>query len=299
MSPGFDTGRVALGTAGLAGIWGRVDPRESVYAIHMALEAGIRHIDAAPAYADAESLVGEALRSWRGTRPTLSTKAGKGRADSPDGVVPRYDPDSLRSSVHDSLRILGVDVLDMLFLHDPPLMSEEEMGPAVETLASLREEGLVREVGIGGNYNDAFSGYALEAPFTCFMGFNRYNLLNQSAAGAEFPAHRNAGHSIWQASPLYMGLLGAKHHEYIRDRPVWIPAADLEAARRLASACAREGIDMTGLALQFVYASPWVDRLVVGASTPEQMRATIAHLCDPVLADIAAAIHRGEEPIPM
>jgi len=299
MSHGIDTGRVALGTAGLAGIWGRVDPRESVYAIHMALEAGIRHIDAAPAYADAESLVGEALRSWRGTRPTLSTKAGKGRADSPDGVVPRYDPDSLRSSVHDSLRILGVDVLDMLFLHDPPLMSEEEMGPAVETLASLREEGLVREVGIGGNYNDAFSGYALEAPFTCFMGFNRYNLLNQSAAGAEFPAHRNAGHSIWQASPLYMGLLGAKHHEYIRDRPVWIPAADLEAARRLASACAREGIDMTGLALQFVYASPWVDRLVVGASTPEQMRQTIEYLNDPVLAGLAESIHRGEEPFPL
>ena len=262
----------------------------------MALEAGIRHIDAAPAYADAESLVGEALRSWTGPRPTLSTKAGKGRADSPDGVVPRYDPDSLRSSVHDSLRILGIDVLDMLFLHDPPLMSEEEMEPAVQTLSGLREEGVVRAVGIGGNYSDSFSGYALQPPFTCFMGFNRYNLLNRSAAGAEFPAHRSAGHSIWQASPLYMGLLGAKHHEYIRDRPVWIPAADLDAAARLAAACDREGINMTGLALQFVYASPWVDRLVIGASTPEQMRQTIEHLCDPMLAGLAAAIHRGEEP---
>lgn len=299
MSHGFDTAKVALGTAGLAGIWGRVDHKESVYAIHMALEAGIRHIDAAPAYADAESLVAEALCSWHGPRPTLSTKAGKGRADSPDGVVPRYDPASLRGSVHDSLRILGVDALDMLFLHDPPLMRGEEMGPAVETLARLREEGLVRAVGIGGNYSDSFSAYALQPPFTCFMGFNRYNLLNRSAAGAEFPAHRGAGHSIWQASPLYMGLLGAKHHEYVRDKPSWIPAADLEAARRLAAACDREGIDMTGLALQFVYASPWVDRLVVGASTPEQMRKTIAHLCDPVLGGLAAAIHRGEEPFPI
>lgn len=295
MSHAFDSGRVALGTAGLAGIWGRVDRRESLYAIHMALEAGIRHIDAAPAYADAESLVGEALRSWRGPRATLSTKAGKGRADRPDGVVPRYDPASIRCSVHDSLRILGVERLDTLFLHDPPLMQEEEMGPAVETLARLREEGLVRAVGIGGNFTESFSGYALQPPFTCFMGFNRYNLVNRSAAGAEFPVLRGAGHAIWQASPLYMGLLGAKHHEYIRQKPSWIPAADLEAAQRVEAACAREGIEMAGLALQFVYASPWVDRLVLGPSTPEQMRKTIEHLCDPVLAGLAAAIHRGEE----
>ncbi|NDC78329.1 MAG: hypothetical protein EBZ67_10725, partial [Chitinophagia bacterium] len=100
-------------------------------------------------------------------------------------------------------------------------------------------------------------------------------------------------------SPLYMGLLGAKHKEYIRDRPSWIPAADLEAACRVAAACDREGIDMTGLALQFVYASPWVDRLVVGASTPEQMRQTIEYLNDPVLAGLADSIHRGEEPFPL
>jgi D-threo-aldose 1-dehydrogenase len=295
MSLGFDTGRVALGTAGLAGLWGKVDRKASVHAIHMALEAGIRHIDAAPAYADAESLVGEALRSWSGPRPTLSTKAGKGRADSPDGVVPRYDPASLRSSVHDSLRTLGVDVLDMLFLHDPPLMRDAEIDPAVETFARLCDEGLVREVGIGGNFGGAFSDKATKPPFTCFMGFNRYNLLNRSAVGEEFPRLREAGISIWQASPLYMGLLGAKRGQYLTERPSWIPAADLDRAQRLSDACVREGIDMTGLALQFVYTSPWVDRLVVGASTPEEMRRTIECLGDPVLASLAQAIHRGEE----
>jgi aryl-alcohol dehydrogenase-like predicted oxidoreductase len=293
MSQGFDTGRVALGTAGLAGLWGDVDRKASVYAIHMALEAGIRHIDTAPAYADAESLVGEALRSWSGARPTLSTKAGKGRADSPDGVVPRYDPASLRSSVHDSLRILGVDALDMLFLHDPPLMRAEEIDPAVETFARLCEQGLVRLVGIGGNYGEAFAEKATRPPFTCFMGFNRYNLLNRSAAGEEFPKLRGAGLSIWQASPLYMGLLGAKHGQYLADRPSWIPAADLERAQRLSDACVREGIDMAGLALQFVYASPWVDRLVIGASTPVELQSTLAHLRDPLLADMAARMHAG------
>ncbi|MBM3441110.1 MAG: hypothetical protein FJX89_00260 [Bacteroidetes bacterium] len=54
MSQGFDTTRIALGTAGLAGLWGPVDRREALRTIHMALEAGILHLDTAPAYVDAE-----------------------------------------------------------------------------------------------------------------------------------------------------------------------------------------------------------------------------------------------------
>jgi aryl-alcohol dehydrogenase-like predicted oxidoreductase len=293
MPQDFDTSRVALGTAGLAGLWGAVDRKASVRAIHMALDAGIRHIDTAPAYADAEALVGEALRSWTGPRPTLSTKAGKGRADSPDGVVRCYTPEAIRSSVHDSLRTLGVDTLDVLFLHDPPLMRDEEIDPAVETFARLRDEGLVRLAGIGGNHGKAFAHKATRPPFSCFMGFNRYNLLNRSAAGEEFPTLREAGMSIWQASPLYMGLLGARHRDYLQGRPEWIPAADLDRARDAAAFCAREGVDMPGLALQFVYASPWVDRIVIGASTPAELQSTLAHLRDPLLADMAARMHAG------
>ena len=262
----------------------------------MALEAGIRHLDAAPAYADAESLVGEALRSWSGPRPTLSTKAGKGRADSPYGVVRCYTPEAIRRSVHQSLRTLGVEVIDMLFLHDPPLMHDHEIGPAVDTFSRLCDEGLVRAAGVGGNFGEAFAEKATRPPFSCFMGFNRYNLLNRSAMGEEFPRLREAGLSIWQASPLYMGLLGAKHAQYLKERPQWIPAADLDRAQRLSDACAREGIDMTGLALQFVYASPWVDRLVIGASQPSELQRTIEYLSDPLLASLAHAIHRGEAP---
>lgn len=54
----FNKEKVVLGTAGLAGIWGDVDKRESVDAILFALESGITHFDSAPAYSDAESILG-------------------------------------------------------------------------------------------------------------------------------------------------------------------------------------------------------------------------------------------------
>jgi len=294
MSQGFDSTRIALGTAGLAGLWGPVDRREALRTIHMALEAGILHLDTAPAYADAEALVGEALRSWPGRRPTISTKAGKGRAESPDGVVRCYSPQAIRQSVQESLRILRSDVIDILFLHDPPLMQAHEIAPAVEALAQLQREGLIRQVGIGGNYGDAFAAWAVRPPFAYFMGFNRYNILNQSAALQEFPLLRDAGQVIWQASPLYMGLLGAKHGQYLQERPSWIPTADLAAAETLARQCATHRIDMTGLALQFVCRSPWVNRMVIGASNPEELRQSLEQLQDPRLAAMADKLHAGE-----
>lgn len=294
MSLGLDMSRIALGTAGLAGLWGAVDRKDALRTIHMALEVGIQHLDTAPAYADAESLVGEALRSWSGLVPTLSTKAGKGRADSPDEVVRCYTPNAIRQSVHESLRVLGVDVIDILFLHDPPLMQDDEIAPAVDCLAQLQQQGLIRAAGIGGNYGDAFAPWAVGPPFECFMGFNRYNIVNQSAGRQEFPMLRNAGLDIWQASPLYMGLLGAKHGQYLHERPSWIPATDLTEADNLARLCASKGIHMTGLALQFVYRSPWVNRIVIGASNSEELRKTLEYLKDPTLAALADKLHAGE-----
>ena len=66
-----------LGTAGLGGIWGVIDQEESVRTILLALENGIEALDTAPAYADAEEIVGTALGKWRGNLPAISTKVGR------------------------------------------------------------------------------------------------------------------------------------------------------------------------------------------------------------------------------
>ena len=159
----FNKEKVVLGTAGLAGIWGEVDKRESVDTILFALESGITHFDSAPAYSDAESILGKALGQWHGAKPFISTKVGKLKSDSPDSVAYDYSFDVMEKSVEESLKTLGVDKIDLLFLHDPPGMKEHEILPALEFMNRIKERGFAIKIGIGGNYGAQFSSYIEEA----------------------------------------------------------------------------------------------------------------------------------------
>ena len=119
------TCRLALGTAGLGGIWGPVDEGESIATILYGLEQGIDVLDTAPCYQQAECYVGKALRQWRGKRPIVSTKVGR-FADSHD-----YSPAAIRQSVKRSLDIVGLDCIDLLFVHEP------EFVPAAQRTALI------------------------------------------------------------------------------------------------------------------------------------------------------------------
>ena len=282
-----DKDRLVLGTAGLAGLWGKVDEDESVKTILYALEQGITHFDAAPAYADAERILARALREWKGPQPFVSTKAGKLKADDPDSVSYDFSPAGIFKSAHESLQLFGQDQLDLLFLHDPPGMTAAEIPYAVEAMQILKRDGLVKNIGIGGNYGASFAPFVADNGFTHFMGFNRYNIVNQSARNAEFVQLAKAGIQIWQASPLYMGLLGNKLDQYARTEPEWIPASDLQQAITLKKHCDASGLSFTGLSLQYVFNSSCINKLVLGASKLSELKESIQFLESPALRNEA------------
>ena len=282
-----DKDRLVLGTAGLAGLWGKVDEDESVKTILYALEQGITHFDAAPAYADAERILARALREWKGPQPFVSTKAGKLKADHPDSVSYDFSPAGIFKSAHESLQLFGRDQLDLLFLHDPPGMTAAEIPYAVEAMQILKRDGLVKNIGIGGNYGASFAPFVADNGFTHFMGFNRYNIVNQSARAAEFVQLAEAGIQVWQASPLYMGLLGNKLDQYLRTEPEWIPASDLQQAIALKKYSDASGFSLTGLALQYVVNSPCINKLVLGASKLSELEESIRFLESAALRDEA------------
>ena len=270
--------RLVLGTAGLAGLWGKIDEDESVKTILYALEQGITHFDAAPAYADAERILARALREWKGPQPFVSTKAGKLKADHPDSISYDFSPAGIFKSAHESLQLFGRDQLDLLFLHDPPGMTAAEIPYAVEAMQILKRDGLVKNIGIGGNYGASFEPFVADNGFTHFMGFNRYNIINQSARDTEFVQLENAGIQVWQASPLYMGLLGNKLDQYAQSEPEWIPATDLQQAIAMKKYCDASGLSLTGLALQYVFNSPCINKLVLGASKHSELEESIQFL---------------------
>lgn len=282
-----DKERLVLGTAGLAGLWGKIDEDESVKTILFALEQGITYFDAAPAYADAERILARALREWKGPAPFVSTKAGKLKSDDPDSISYDFSPAGITKSAHESLRIFGQDQLDLLFLHDAPGMKAEEIPYAVEAMQILKRDGLVKNIGIGGNYGASFAPFVADNDFTHFMGFNRYNIVNQAAQDAEFIQLAEAGIQVWQASPLYMGLLGNKLDYYALTKPEWIPPADLQQAIALKKHCDASGLAFTGLALQYVFNAPCINKLVLGASKLSELKESLQFLESPLLRNEA------------
>ena len=272
--------KIVLGTAGLAGIWGAVNFSESEETIHYALERGVTHFDTSPAYADAELILGKALYTWKGATPFISTKAGKLKADDPNSDTYDFSPAGLIKSVSDSMEILKVSCIDLLFLHDPTGMKPYEIQAAIDTLHDMKSKGWVKAIGIGGNYGEDFKAYASSDHFDHFMGYNRFNILNQDALQNEFSQLQDQQIKIWQASPLYMGLLGSKLDAYINENPSWIPARDIQRAKELKEFCKKNDFSILSLALHYVYDSPLIYKIVLGASNLIELKQSLDTIDD-------------------
>jgi pyridoxine 4-dehydrogenase len=141
--------RLGFGTMQLTGpgVWGAPNDRDGARKIlRRCIELGITLIDTADSYGPnvAEELIHEALHPYPETL-IIATKAGLTRSG-PDRWEPRGNPDYLRRQCEGSLRRLGVDQIDLFQLHriDPHVDADEQFG----LLKALRDEGMVREVGL-------------------------------------------------------------------------------------------------------------------------------------------------------
>jgi L-galactose dehydrogenase len=132
--------RIVLGCSGLGGVWGNQDFSESVDVILMALEAGIGSFDAAPSYNKAEHFLGQALKQWKGQKPYISTKVGRLFSERADEYDLDYTKDGMRKSLETSLERLGLESIDLLFLHEPQLVTAQQKDEIVDTLASFKRE---------------------------------------------------------------------------------------------------------------------------------------------------------------
>nr|MCU0490103.1 aldo/keto reductase [Chloroflexaceae bacterium] len=114
-------GAWAIGGGGWQGGWGPQDDQESVDTIHAALDAGVNWVDTAAVYGfgHSEEVVGRALKE-RGEKPYVFTKCGLlPNPREPGRVINKIKADSIRREVDDSLRRLGVDVIDLYQIHWP------------------------------------------------------------------------------------------------------------------------------------------------------------------------------------
>lgn len=180
--------------------------------VSRALTLGIRAFDTSPYYGPSEILLGAALASCRPERQSifLITKAGRVGPNKFD-----YTAEGVRASVEESLRRLGVGYLDLVYCHDVEFVSPGDVLEAVAELRKMREEGLIRYVGISGYPLEVLTSLAklvlkeTREPLDAVLSYSHFTLQNTTLGStAVLQAFKEAKVDVvLNASILGMGLL--------------------------------------------------------------------------------------------
>ena len=278
-----------LGCAQLGNLYTAIDDTTAEATVAAAWDAGVRYFDTAPHYGLglSERRLGAALRGRPRDSFVVSTKVGRllepspATAGSPDPagfVVPAthrrvwdFSAEGVLRSLTESLDRLGLDRVDLVLIHDPEDHAKEALESAYPALHALRDEGVVRAVGVGSIRAEILDRFAAETDVDAVLVAGRYTLLEQPALDAVIPACRSTGVRIVAAAVFNSGLLSTPRpggrYEYGE-----APPALLARARRIADVCDRHGVALPEAALQFPLREPAVRSVVVGGATPAHVR---------------------------
>lgn len=282
--------RFGLGCAPLAGLYTPVSAGDARATIDRAWELGVRFFDTAPLYGSglSERRVGEALRDRPRDEYELSTKVGRllvPGEPSPifigaDAGAPAFDfsADGVRRSLAESLERLGLDRVDTVLIHDPDEHMQQALAEAYPALEALRDEGVVRRIGVGMNQWQALTRFVSETDVDCVLVAGRYTLLDRAAAGELLPLCRERGVAVLAAGVLNSGLLA--HGTTFDYRPA--PPELVARARELATTCERWGVPLEAAALQFPLRHSAVGKVVVGCRSAAEVEQDVALLGQPV-----------------
>lgn len=259
--------RIVLGTAGLGGVWGKIDKDESISTVIEALEFGIHCIDTAPAYGDAEELLGIALKKWRGRSPFISTKVGRLKSSTVKGEHYDFSAEGMKHSVESSLKTLGREQIDLLLLHDPLAVSAAEVESVVNNLVELKRLGYARYIGLGGNAPNVFLPYLKAGFFDVMMEFNRLNACNIESLETMLPFCSQHKLTYYAASPLNMGLLGSSYSAFTSSPPEWLAKEQVTNAIRINAVAQKYGIELSELSYRFLLCIPNNFKIVTGPAS--------------------------------
>ncbi|UZR96666.1 aldo/keto reductase [Chondrinema litorale] len=270
--------RLVFGTSGIGGVWGKVNEEESIDCLLYAFENGITTVDSAPSYSRSEEFVGKALKRWKGELPFISTKIGRLPAEKADECYVDYSTKSLKDSLKRSLDKLGVEKIDLLFLHEPHLVPIEEIDRILDTLKSFVEEGYVSMLGVGGNPTEEFRPYVVKENFQAVSGFLKMDACNLSAFEKDIPQFEKEGIVYYAASALHMALLGNKFEEYVKNPPntEWITMQNVKVADAVNKLAAKNDMSLPTLAQRYLFSIKEAGRISIGASNLTQIKSTVA-----------------------
>ncbi|MFC7399247.1 aldo/keto reductase [Chelatococcus sp. GCM10030263] len=321
---GLKVSILGFGTAPLGDLYERLDETVALATIAAALDGGIRLFDTSPLYGSglAEHRLGTGLRGAVREDLVISTKVGrwmdpwrKASASSATAAKPAtaapgfagglphravfdYSYDGTMRALEQSLLRLGMDHVEIALIHDVDVWTHgpdaiegrvrEVMAGSYPALQRLRDEGVVKAIGVGINEAEMAERLVSMADLDCVLLAGRYSLLEQPALDHFLPLAQERKIGVMLGGVFNSGILatGAVPRARYNYQPA--PAEILARVARIEAVCQAHGVPLAAAAMQFALGHPAVATLVLGGVTPAEVSANIAALASPAPAELWA-----------
>jgi D-threo-aldose 1-dehydrogenase len=295
---------MGLGCAQLGGLYEAMGEAEAHAIVDAAWDLGIRYFDTAPYYGFtlSEHRLGAALRHRPRGDYVISTKVG--RLMQPDPTVrpgesgwaaplpfrPRFDYsyEGILRSHEDSLQRLGLDRVDILYVHDIGRVTHGRAhglywdqltrGGGFRALTKLRDDGSIRAFGLGVNEWEVVADAIDACDLDCALLAGRYTLLEQASLEPLLDRCAGRGIGIVIGGPFNSGILAGTRKFNYEEAPAGV-VARVEA---IAAVCRQADVPLQAAALQFPMAHPAVVSCIPGAQSPAQLRQNAAWFAQPI-----------------
>ena len=307
--------RLGFGGAPLGNMHRVLSEVESEATVRAAWDAGLRYFDTAPLYGHglSETRIGRALAGEARDHFLVSTKVGRVlepcapgeeaggiyHATPPLKVRFDYTHDGVLRSFEASLGRLGLDRVDVLYVHDleprthgsaqayETRWRELTDGGGWRALDELRRSGAVGALGLGVNEAAPCERLLAELDPDLFLLAGRYTLLEQAPLHGLLPACERRGVGVVIGGPFNSGVLARAGGTF---NYAAAPADVLAQVERLRGVCDRFDVPLPAAALQFVAAHPAVVSVIPGGQTPQEVAANAAMMGAAIPADLWTAL---------
>ncbi|MGV8987206.1 MAG: aldo/keto reductase [Cypionkella sp.] len=324
----LDVTAFGFGSAPVGNFLREIDEPTATAMFDTAWNAGIRLFDTAPMYGHglSEARTGQALR-WKNRDDfVVASKVGRllkpARRETIDfapwvNAAPftmhfDYSYDGTMRSVEDSLQRLALEHIDIMFIHDidrftrgndQPEVFKQAMDGCYRALASLREQGVLKAIGVGVNEWEVCHEALKQRDFDCFLLAGRYTLLEQDSLDAFLPLCEARGAAVLVGGGFNSGILatGAKPGAKYNYSPA--PAAIMEKVAKIEAVCADHRVPLAAAALQFVVAHPAIPSFIAGTRNVEQLQHNLSWFSHPIPSEFWADLKsngllREDAPVP-
>ena len=286
---GVEISRLSLGTAAIGGLYTSVSDEDCTETILTAVDNGINFIDTAPHYGKgtSERRIGRALAGRDRSTFVISTKIGRLLVPSTtdiddffmdaDNTVERkfdFSASGVRQSLEGSLERLGMDSVEVLFIHDPDENADAAIIEAYPELDRMRSEGIIKAIGVGMNQCETPTRVIKETDIDMVLIAGRYSLLDQRALIELLPTALERNVDIIAAGVFNSGILANPVKGATYD---YVPASDelLAKAVRIREVLDGHQVSLTSAALQFPLRHPAVKSVLVGCRSAAEVKTNI------------------------